>query len=133
MVVKLVFWTFLSYGLTNIVVFGKIFSGFRNFLKFWGDKELRLPLNKIGNFLHELFICPMCFSFWGGIFLSLFFYSLSFHIFGVHRIISWFFDATYSSEIVWFINSIVEWFEENRIELNGSKISVKKINNDRVL
>ena len=28
---------------------------------------------------------------------------------------SWFFDAILSSGAVWIINSIIEWFEENRL------------------
>jgi hypothetical protein len=37
-----------------------------------------------------------------------------YEILGLTPYASWFFDAFLSSGSVWIINSIVEWFEENR-------------------
>ena len=50
---NLIWFCLISYGLTQIIVYGKIFKPFR-------------PTNgKLG----ELFKCPMCAGFWVGIFL----------------------------------------------------------------
>ena len=56
----------------------------------------------------------MCFATWFGFFAGLFLYSPTNQILGVNNYSSWFFDGMLSSGGVWIINSIVEWFEENR-------------------
>jgi hypothetical protein len=114
MMVKILVWFILSYGLMNIVVFSSIFSGFRNVLKSWGENPF-MPLQDLGKFLSELTSCPMCFSTWGGFFLGIFVYSPIHVLFGISDIYSWFFDGILSSGAVWAINAIIEWFEENRL------------------
>jgi hypothetical protein len=42
------------------------------------------------------------------------FYSPSAEIVGVTPYISWFFDGMLASGFVWFINSVVEYWEGNR-------------------
>lgn len=105
-------WFILSYGLMNIMVYGSIFQGLRNFFKKWGDSQL--PFNALGHFISGILTCPMCFSFHGGWFLSLTVFSPTFMLFGTSLWISWFFDGILSSGAVWAINAIVEWYEENR-------------------
>ena len=105
-------WFILSYGLMNIMVYGSIFQGLRDFFKKWGDSQL--PFNALGQFISGILTCPMCFSFHGGWFLSLTVFSPTFMLFGTSLWISWFFDGILSSGAVWAINAIVEWYEENR-------------------
>ena len=113
MITSLIAWFILSYGLMNIMVFGSIFQGFRNFFLTWGNDK-SLPFNGIANFISGIITCPMCFSTWGGFVLSLLIFSPTNVIFGTPLWISWFFDGILSSGAVWTINAIVEWFEENR-------------------
>ena len=110
----------MSYGLMNIMVYGSIFLPFRNFLKKWGltkypnsDSHF-YPFGFLGEFMFDMISCAMCFSVWGGFFLSLVVWSPSHEILGLTTIVSWFFDGIISSGSVWAINSIIEWFEENR-------------------
>ena len=114
---EILVWFILSYGLMNIMVYGSIFQGLRNFFQNWGnDKEL--PLNGFDHFISGIITCPMCFSTWGGFVLSLLIFSPTFFIFGTPLWISWFFDGILSSGAVWAINAIIEWFEENRPKKN---------------
>lgn len=102
--VLLISWSLLCYGFTNILVYGKIFESFRELL----DRK-----NK---FLGDLFSCPMCLSVWIGFLVSLVVWSpvnVMFHVPTYH---SWFFDGILASGVVWVINSIIEFFEENRIK-----------------
>lgn len=141
---KILIWSFIAYGLTNIVVFSKIIAPFRNFLFILGNitipkdipivgrntlmggflkifRILLMTLKRIGKFLHELFTCPMCFSVWGGAFLSLVLFSPTNTILNINESYCFFFDGLFSSGIVYLINSFVEWLEENRINLkNGT-------------
>lgn len=110
--IKILVWFILSYGLMNIMVFSSIFSGLRNTLRKWGDGEFHF--SSLGEFLSGMITCPMCFSTWSGFFLGIVIFSPINVIFGVDNSISWFFDGILSSGAVWIINSIVEWFEENR-------------------
>lgn len=99
----------------NIVVFGSIFEPVRTYISYVGDNPFK-RFSKICKFIHEIITCPMCFSTYGGIFLSLTLYSPTYQLFGTTEYISWFFDGILSSGTVWIINSIVEFFEENRIK-----------------
>ena len=109
---EILVWFILSYGLMNIMVFGSIFEGFRNLFKEWGDSYY--PLNFLGRFISGILSCPMCFSTWGGFFLGIVIYSPTHILFEVPTTYSWFFDGILSSGAVWVINSVVEWFEENK-------------------
>jgi len=110
-------WFILSYGLMNIMVYGSIFQGVRNFFQNWGDSQ-HAPFKRIGRFISGILTCPMCFSFHGGWFLSLTVFSPTFALFDVPLGVSWFFDGILSSGAVWAINAIVEWFEVNRPSKN---------------
>ena len=109
---EIIVWFIVSYGLMNIMVYSSIFQGLRNSVKEWGESNH--PYNFIGEFISGILTCPMCFSFHGGWFLSLVLFSPIHELFQIPTWYSWFFDAILSSGAVWGINSIIEWFEENR-------------------
>jgi hypothetical protein len=113
MTTTLLAWFILSYGLMNIMVFGSIFQGLRDFFNNWGSNPYA-PFHNIGEFISGILGCPMCFSTWSGFFLGFFILSPTHLLFATPLWISWFFDGIMSSGAVWVINSIVEWFEENR-------------------
>jgi hypothetical protein len=110
---EILVWFILSYGLMNIMVYGSIFQGLRDFFRKWGENKLT-PFNFLGEFIHGILSCPMCFSTWGGFVLSLLIYSPTNVMFNTPELYSWFFDGILSSGAVWAINAVVEWFEENR-------------------
>ena len=114
---QVVLWLIMTYGLSNIVVYGSIFNGPRNFINKWGENEFA-PLQEIGAFISKMISCMMCFGFHAGWFLSISLYSPTRELLGTNVYVSWFFDAFLSSGAVWAINAIVEWFEENRPKQN---------------
>jgi hypothetical protein len=111
--IQLLLWTIIAYGMSNIVVYGKIFNKPRNLIRKWGEND-NLPFSDFGKFITEMMSCMMCFSFHGGWFLSFTIYSPTYEILDITQWISWFFDGMFASGAVWAINAIVEWFEENR-------------------
>ena len=113
MFTQLFLWMIMAYGLSNIVVFGKIFNKPRNWIRAWGEEEYYV-FSDLGKFLTEMMSCMMCFGFHCGWFLAITIYSPVSHILDVPIWISWFFDAFLASGAVWAINAIVEWFEVNR-------------------
>jgi len=117
MLIKVLCWFILSYGLMNIMVFSSIFSGLRDNLRKLGDSKIPV-ISPIFDFVSGFMSCPMCFSFHGGWFLSIFVFSPSLEIFNSSIWVSWFFDGIMSSGAVWAINSIIEWFEQNRPNTN---------------
>ena len=117
MTTQILAWFIMSYGLMNIMVYGSIFQGLRDFLGRWRDGQ-NLPFKSIGNFLSGLINCPLCFSTWGGFVLSVLIYSPTNTIFNTPLMYSWFFDGIMSAGAVWAINSVIEWFEENRPNKN---------------
>ncbi len=110
---QILVWIIMSYGLMNIMVYGSIFQKLRDSLKKWGENK-NLIFNSLGNFLSGIITCPLCFSTWGGFVLSLLIFSPTNHTFNTPLLYSWFFDGIISAGSVWAINSIIEWFEENR-------------------
>ena len=113
MTTQVLVWFLMSYGLMNIMVYGSIFQGLRDFLSQWGQNKT-LPFNFLGKFLSGLISCPLCFSTWGGFVLSLLIYSPTNDMFNIPIWGSWFFDGILSSGAVWAINSVIEWYEQNR-------------------
>jgi len=96
---------FLAYGWTNIMVFGSIFDGWREFWK-------RIS----PNFFGKLFTCPMCLGTWVGIFLSSTFHYFGWHtpmeMFGIDILFAAIFlDGIVTSGCVWFIHNLEEMFE----------------------
>jgi len=95
----------VTYGFSNIVVYGSIFKGMRNFLK------------KVSpNFWGELVSCMICFPTWVGFFLSLFFFSPT-EYYGLGDVVvpsvftSVFFDGILASGTVWLIHTFQEMCE----------------------
>ncbi len=112
MITTILVWSFLSYGLMNIMVYGSIFKGLRENMELWGKSTL--PFSSLGEFISGILSCPMCFSTWGGFFLGGIIYSPTEVLFQLTPSISWFFDGIFSSGVVWMINAVVEWFEESK-------------------
>jgi hypothetical protein len=110
---NLLIWAVVAYGMTNILVYGSIFNGFRQSIHSWGNNPLTL-FNFLGKFLSGLISCVLCTSTWVGFFLSLAYFSPNVDIIGLNKILSVFFDGMLSAGFVWGINAIIEWFEENR-------------------
>ena len=50
MTIKILVWFIMSYGLMNIMVYGSIFQGLRNFFKNWGNNK-HAPFQFLGKFL----------------------------------------------------------------------------------
>lgn len=111
--IKLIIFILVAYGIANIMIFGSIFEGFRNFMGVNKEKP---------KFFGKLFSCFMCLSFWIGAVLSLIMYSpilsnnlvydFSFLTLIIPKIyIATFFDACLASAGVWLIHTIQERIE----------------------
>ena len=111
-------WMMLAYGTANVVVYGSIFSGLRNFFKLYGESEY-LPFAGVSAFISNMIQCVMCFGVWLGFFLGIFVYSPVHEILGVNPYVSWFFDGLLASGAAWAINAVIEWFEVNRPNNNN--------------
>ena len=112
--VNLIAWFVLAYGFSNIMVYGSIFSGLRNRIALWGMDY------SLFNFISGILSCMMCCSTWIGFFLGLVLFSPSYWFFGANPYYSWFFDGLMASGAVWAINSVIEWFEQNRPTSNNN-------------
>jgi hypothetical protein len=95
----------LSYGITNIAVFGSIFEGWRNFWK------------KVSpSFFGKLFTCPLCLSTWVGFTLSYTLLTFGFQTpmfdYGIDVVpLAVFLDGCLTSGGVWLIHTVQEFFE----------------------
>ena len=115
---QLLVWCLTIYGISNVGVYGKILNGFRDKIEIWGND----PTNKSHGFFHflrEMMRCMMCLPMWIGFFSGILLYSPIHELLNVNSGISWFFDGCLASGTTWIINSIVEWFEENRPSNNN--------------
>jgi hypothetical protein len=110
---ELIIWCLTIYGMSNIGVYGKIMDGFRNTIERWGN-DITVPFNGFFHFLREMMRCMMCLPVWIGFFFGIFLYSPTHQLLGINEYVSWFFDGALASGVTWMINSIIEWFEENR-------------------
>ena len=110
---QLVLWMIMTYGMSNILVYGSIFSGPRNIINRISNTPA-YPMRSFFIFLSDMLKCMMCISVWIGFFFGIFLYSPIHEILGINHLASWFFDGMFASGSVWAINSIIEWFEENR-------------------
>jgi hypothetical protein len=113
MMTYLIAWFVLAYGFTNIMVYGSIFAGMRRKIELIGNSRI-IGIAPIFSFISDILSCMMCCSTWVGFFLGLFIFSPSYYFLGASPFISWFFDGLMASGAVWAINSVIEWFEENR-------------------
>ena len=110
---NLILWMIMVYGMSNILVYGSIFNGPRNTINKFASLDY-VPLHGFWVFLSDMLKCMMCTPTWVGFFMAIFLYSPVNEMLGVTPWISWFFDGMLASGSTWAINSIVEWFEENR-------------------
>lgn len=100
--VYLIFWMVAAYGMTSIIVWGSIFE------------NLREKIKQNSKFFGDLISCTLCTSTWVGFFLSICLGGLTSGLFQIHWLPSIFFDGMFTAGAVWAINSIVEYYEENR-------------------
>ena len=108
-------WLIASYGMTNILVYGSIFNGTRNWIHKNAKPESGSSIFRpVFEFVSSLIQCMLCTSTWVGFFMSLTFFSPFHELVGLNKILSVFFDGMLSAGAVWAINGVVEWFEENR-------------------
>ena len=114
---QLFLWVLLAYGMSNILVYGSIFSGPRDLINKWADTGYT-PFHGLWVFLSDMLKCMMCAPTWVGFFFGIFLYSPVHEILGINSWVSWFFDGMLASGSVWAINSIIEWFEQNRPQNN---------------
>jgi len=105
-------WLIAAYGMSNILVYGSIFEGFRNNIHSMSNTDIPV-ITPLFKFLSGLIVCMMCTSTWVGFFMSLFYSPFTWYL-GLHPVFGIFFDGMFASGGVWAINAIVEWFEENR-------------------
>lgn len=110
---QLILWMVMAYGMSNILVYGSIFNGPRNKINDLASKEW-VNFHGFWVFLSDMLKCMMCTPTWLGFFFGIFLYSPIHELLGVNPFISWFFDGMLASGSTWMINSIIEWFEENR-------------------
>lgn len=110
-------WILMAYGMSNILVYGSIFNGPREFINKWGSDEYA-PFQGVGEFISDMLKCMMCTSTWVGFFMGIVLHSPTQTLFNSPQWYSWFFDGMLASGGVWAINSIIEWFEENRPKQN---------------
>lgn len=101
---KILLWSLAAYGMTSIIVWGSIFEPVRNYIK------------KHSKFFGDLVSCTLCSSTWVGFFMSIVLGGLTSDIFNIHWSFGIFWDGVFTAGIVWVINSIVEFFEENRLK-----------------
>tara|TARA_R110000796_G_scaffold59718_5_gene137920 strand:- start:7863 stop:8204 length:342 start_codon:yes stop_codon:yes gene_type:complete len=109
---ELIIWLMAAYGMSQILVYGSIFDGFRESIHHWGKNE-RNPFKFLGSFLSSLISCMMCTSTWVG-FLMSFIWSPFINILETNMVVGIFFDGMLASGGVWFINTVVEWFESSK-------------------
>ena len=100
----LVFWALAAYGMTSILVWGKIFDNQRDWIK------------KHSKFFGDLISCTLCTSTWVGFFMSLVLGSLTEQFFDTFWLFDFFWDGMYTAGSVWALNSIIECFEESRLK-----------------
>tara|TARA_R110002020_G_scaffold13043_1_gene47143 strand:+ start:5291 stop:5605 length:315 start_codon:yes stop_codon:yes gene_type:complete len=98
---ELIIWILAAYGMSQILVFGSIFETTRDWI------------TKHSTFFGDLLGCMMCTSTWVGFFFSLAFYSPTESMVFIPYT-NLFFDGMLASGSVWALNSLVEWFEENK-------------------
>ena len=110
---QLLLFILMCYGATNIVVYGSIFTGFRNF---WSKYN--------PSFFGKLVTCMMCLPFWWGFIASLTIGSPIGNAFEISDLthfgftipsnaIAVFFDCCLASGTVWILHTVQEAFERH--------------------
>jgi len=114
---QLILWMIMTYGISNILVYGSIFNGPRNYI-FKQAENQESYFTDFFAFLKGMLSCMMCTPTWVGFFFGIFLYSPVHEFLDVTPYGSWFFDGMLASGSTWAINSIIEWFENNRPQQN---------------
>jgi hypothetical protein len=114
---EILIWLVAAYGMSNIIVYGSIFQGLRNYISALGESGIPL-VEQVFKFISDLISCMMCTSTWVGFFMSLTIFSPCSEFLKLGTFSSMFFDGMLASGFVWGFNSIVEWFEQNRPNQN---------------
>ena len=104
---EIILFIFLTYGITNILIFGSVFRPIRDFFVKHSPK-----------ILGKLSTCPMCLSTWVGFGLSYLFGGLGiltpFLEYGVLIVpLRVFLDGCFVSSTTWLIHTIQEYFERS--------------------
>jgi MFS family permease len=97
---------FTSYGITTIIVYGSIFESFREWII------------RNSSFFGSLISCVLCTSTWVGFVLSIILGGLFEHTYETNWFFGVFLDGMFTAGSVWALNSIIEYFEENRPNRN---------------
>ena len=101
----LFFWSFMTYGMTSIIVWGSIFETLREYIK--TKSEL----------LYQLLTCMLCTGTWVGFIMSAITGGVSNLIYdNLNIFVCIFLDGMFTAGVVWFINTISEFLEEYRIK-----------------
>ena len=113
-IASIILYTFLMYGLSNILIYGSIFQWFRNILFNFGSGDYSL---------YKLFTCMMCLPTWlGFVFAYLMYYidreqllplNLIF-LLNDYKYLSIFFNGLLTSGLVYFVNTFVEFLESKQ-------------------
>lgn len=98
----MLFWILASYGCASIISWSAIFEDLREWVK------------TKSSWFYKLMTCPLCLGFHIGWVMSLALGGLCNHYFQTNLFWNLFADAVFTSGSTWMINSITEWFEENR-------------------
>ncbi len=116
---QILFFGLAAYGMTNILVWGSIFSSFRN--KLYEGSKSSSPFKGVYNFFSELLGCMLCTGTWVGFILSFFWFSPTYFVTPVQEmtslatftmpIIYLFVDGMFAAGFIWLINTIVEFLE----------------------
>lgn len=115
---QLLLWMIMAYGLSNILVYGSILNTPRNYIFNEADHGNGF-FTDFYKFLKGILSCMMCTPVHVGFFFGIFLYSPVHELLGVSPFASWFFDGMLASGATWAINSIIEWFEQNRPQNNN--------------
>ena len=86
----LIVWILIAYGITNIVTSAKITAPIRKLAK------------ESSSWFHSLITCPMCFSFWTGLYLSIYWVTIS----------TWWLDPFLASGAVWILYCLLSKLEK---------------------
>ncbi len=85
-------WMIAAYGMTNILVYGSIFNGLRNWIHNNAQPNVGLTIFRpVFEFISNLIKCVLCTSTWVGFFLSLTLFAPWHEIIGLNKYISIFF------------------------------------------
>lgn len=104
--IYLILWVLSAYGITTILVYGSIFESTRGWII------------RNSSFFGSLISCVLCTSTWVGFLLSIMLGGLFEITFETNWLYGVFLDGMFTAGSVWALNSIIEYYEENRPNRN---------------